>query len=171
MTYNIHPLFVHFPIALLFVYSIIKILPFKRWFSDVSWSQIERALLVVGVLGAFAALATGDTAEHIAQANYQLVDMHSTFAGVATALYVMLLVGEMLRFINPKFLPKISVSWIKKLAVFLEKTLTNTAFSKLVALLALVAISVTGLLGGVIVYGISADPVAGIVLKILGIHL
>ena len=58
MTYNIHPLFVHFPIAFLFIYSLIKIVPVKKWLPKVSWKDIERVLLVVGVLGAFAALSS-----------------------------------------------------------------------------------------------------------------
>jgi hypothetical protein len=37
-------------------------------------------------------------------------------------------------------------------------------------LFGLLAISLTGLLGGVLVYGTSADPIAGLVLKLLGIN-
>ena len=98
--YNIHPLLVHFPIALLFLYSVIKILPFKRWFPKIAWRDIERVLLLVGVLGAFAALATGDTAEHLVHPNRQLVDAHSTFGAVATWIYGALLVGEFAAVIN-----------------------------------------------------------------------
>ncbi len=56
---------VHFPVALLLFYSIIKILPWSKWFPNVSWKHIERALLLAGVLGAFVSLSTGEVAEHL----------------------------------------------------------------------------------------------------------
>ncbi|MEN9614123.1 MAG: hypothetical protein RLZZ347_430 [Candidatus Parcubacteria bacterium] len=171
MQYNLHPIFVHFPIALLFVYSIIKILPFQKWFPKVSWKHIERALLVVGVGGAFLALATGDTAERLAHANRQLVNAHSTFAGVATWLYGALLLGEILSVYNPKIFLKITSASLQKVLSALERFLTRPLFSRVIAFVALVAISITGLLGGVIVYGTTADPIAGFVLNILGITL
>lgn len=171
MTYNLHPLLVHFPIALLFLYSAIKILPLNRWLPSVAWKHIERALLVVGVLGAFLSLATGETAEHLLRPNRQLVEMHSFFASLSTWLYGALLAGEFLSVVNPMLVPKISFAPITKLMVFFEKLLGSTVVSKILAFLGLVAISVTGLLGGVIIYGVSADPIAGIVLKILGISL
>ena len=171
MSYNIHPLVVHFPIALLFVYSLIKLFPFDKWFPKVAWKHIERALLFVGVLGAFIALATGDGAEHAFHPNRQLVEMHSNFAALATGLYGALLGGEFLTVVNPWIMKKIGSGALMKFLTALEKILTNRAFSKIVAFLALIAISVTGLLGGVMVYGPNADPIAGVTLKLLGISL
>ena len=168
---NIHPLLVHFPVALLFVYSIIKILPLEKWFPNVSWKHIERAVLFFGVLGAFAADATGDLAEHIARPNRALVNMHSTFAGIATFLYGFLLAGEIISVFRSMYGSKITDPKIQKILAFLEKFLCSQFISMWVAVLGLIAISVTGLLGGVMVYGVSADPVAGIVLNLLRIKL
>ena len=69
MTYNIHPIFVHFPIALLFIYSIIKIIPFKKWFPKVTWDYLGFILLIIGVLGAFVASSTGEIADELIQKN------------------------------------------------------------------------------------------------------
>ena len=91
MTYNIHPIIVHFPIALLFLYSIIKILPLNKWLPKVAWRDIERVLLVFGVLGAFVALATGQIARHLIQPNRDLIHAHSNFASISTWLYGLLL--------------------------------------------------------------------------------
>src|SRR5574343_1787155 len=96
MTYNIHPIFVHVPIAFLVIYSIIKVLPLQRWFPSVAWKHIERALLFFGVLGAFVALSTGEVAEHLSRPNRDLVETHSLFAATATWMYVLLLIGEAL---------------------------------------------------------------------------
>ena len=169
MTYNIHPLFVHFPIALLFIYSLIKILPFQKWLPNVSWKHIERTFLLVGVLGAFAASSTGEIAEHLVNPNRQLVEIHSFFVSRSTWLYVLLLLSYILYFLRPLIITKLSISPLTKLLSFIQSILQNRIFSKILAFLGLIAISVTGLLGGVIVYGVSADPIAGIVLQILGI--
>jgi len=172
MTYNIHPLFVHFPIALLFLYSIIKILPFKKWFPKVAWRDIERVLLLIGVLGAFAALATGDTAEHLIHPNRQLVNAHSNFGEIATWIYGGLLVGEIAAVINAqKYTYRKSWKFISSILTFLENVFCNRIFSGILAFAGFIAISITGLLGGAIAYGTTADPFAGTILKILGINL
>ena len=157
MTYNLHPIFVHFPIALLFLYSVIKILPLEKWFPRFSWRDLGLFLLSFGVLGAFAALVTGNIAEELVKPAEKLVDAHSNFAMASTILYAILLIGE----------------WAKFFGSFpvLEKTISNPIFSKFLALVAIICIAITGLLGGVMVYGMSADPLAGIVLRLLGITL
>ena len=170
-TYNIHPLFVHFPIALLFLYSVIKILPFKKWFPKVAWRDVERILLLVGVLGAFAALATGDVAEHLVHPNRQLVNVHSTFGAAATWIYGALLVGEAAAVINMQKYAFGSWQFISKVFQFLENVFCNRIFSGILAFVGLIAISITGLLGGAIAYGVTADPFAEIILHILGINL
>lgn len=171
-TYNLHPIFVHFPIAFLFIYSIIKILPFQKWFPAISWKQIERLLLVVGLLGAFAALATGDTARHLTQPNRALVHMHSNFASISVWIYGILMAGVVLEFFNQKYssLFKLSEN-ITKILSDIENILCTGFFSKFLALAGFIAIFVTGLLGGVMVYGTTADPFASVVLKILGISI
>ncbi len=162
MTYNIHPIFVHFPIALLMIYSILKLIPFYKWFPNIAWKHIERAFLVFGVLGGFAALSTGETAEHLVRPDRNLVEMHSTFAAASIWMYGALLLGEIIVLISGKYiLPKIFIS--------VGKILTNRWVSGVLAFLALISISLTGLLGGVMVYGTSADPMAATVLKMLGL--
>lgn len=167
--YNIHPIFVHFPIALLFLYSAIKILPLKKWMPSVAWHDIERVLLLGGVLGAFAALATGDTAEHLVHPNRQLVNMHSSFGALSTWIYGVLLAGEIAAIFNKKYGAR--VGSLGALLRMIEQVFCNKAFSVFLALAGLIAISITGMLGGVIAYGTTADPLAPFVLKILGIHL
>ena len=172
MNYNIHPLFVHFPIALLFVYSLIKNLPLKKWFPKVAWRDIERVLLVVGVLGAFAALATGDTAQHLTQPNRALVNAHSDFGAFSTFIYGSLLAGEFAAVINAFNASRGKAwGWLTSVLQFVEEVLCNPAFSAVLAFVGLVAISVTGLLGGTLAYGLTADPVAPFVLHLLGITL
>ena len=170
MIYNIHPIFVHVPIALLFLYSLIKIIPLKKWFPNVSWKDIELVLLVIGILGAFTALSTGEGAQHLSHANRQLVRVHAMFAGMATWLYVVLLAGEVSAFINRKqYLVKIK--FISMILYHIEKIFCSPLVVIIIAILALIAISLTGLLGGIIVYGVNTDPFANTVLHLLKITL
>lgn len=53
--------------------------------------------------------------------------------------------------------------------MYIQKILTHPIFSKILAFLGFIAISVTGLLGGAMVYNVSADPFTGVVLRLLGI--
>ncbi|MBP9714963.1 MAG: hypothetical protein KBD52_00525 [Candidatus Pacebacteria bacterium] len=169
--YNIHPIIVHFPIAFLFIYSVIKILPFSKWMPSVSWKQIERVILLVGFLGALAANSTGEIAEDLVRPNHQLVEAHSFFAGASILFYGLILLGEILTLLIPFMIQKLNIVPLIKLFTFFEKLLTNKALVLLLAFLGIISISITGMLGGVMVYGLSADPLAPIILKMLGITL
>jgi uncharacterized membrane protein len=139
--YNIHPIFVHFPIALLFIYSVIKIIPFQKWLPKISWIQIERVLLFVGVLGAFSALYTGDIAEHLTDPNRQIVELHSSLAYLSTFLYGLLFIGELLAIFSPIFVKKFNNFTVNKFIAFFEKILTDRIFGIVVSLFGLLAIS------------------------------
>jgi len=169
MAYNIHPIFVHFPIAFLLLYSIIKIVPFKKWLPTMSWKDIERVLLLVGVVGAYIASSTGEIAEQLVRPSHQLLETHALFAGITTWLYGALLLGELLVLLTPFLSRKFTTPKIIALLISIQMFLTHRTVAVALALLGLVALSVTGLLGGVMVYGTSADPLAGIVLKLLGL--
>lgn len=172
MNYNIHPLFVHFPIAFLFIYSVLKLLPLARWFPKTAWRDIERSTLVIGLLGALIALATGDAAEELTNYNRQIIEIHANFAGLATALYGMLILGELATFFNERAWT-LSASWdlLKRVSRVLERILGNRVVVIILSLLSLIAIMLTGLFGGVIVYGATADPIAPYLLKLFGVAL
>lgn len=167
MTYNIHPLIVHFPIALLLLYSVLRVVPFERFAPSMAWRQIRQVLLLAGVLGAFAASTTGEIAERLVRPDRAIVEMHSSFAAASTWIYGLLLLGEVLFYINRYLAKKSQVYAFSKVLIYIEGILTNSAFTWILALCGLLAISLTGLLGGVMVYGTSADPIAPAVLNLL----
>lgn len=172
MNFNIHPIFVHFPIAFLLVYSVIKIFPFKKWFPLVAWKDIERILLIVGVAGSFAALSTGEIAENLVRSNQRLIDTHAFFGSFSTWIYGLLFVGEFASWILSKNIAyNQRLGMIPKFLGFVERFLCNKAFSIFLAIVGLIAISITGMLGGIITYGVSADPIAPFLLKALGIQI
>ncbi|MCU0660607.1 MAG: hypothetical protein MUD00_03310 [Candidatus Pacebacteria bacterium] len=169
MSYNIHPLFVHFPIAFFLLYSLLRILPFERWFSHIAWRQIRFVILLAGVLGAIAANATGEIAEHLVRPDHRLVETHSFFAATSTWIYGLLLAGELLVFLNPYLAQWFPNLQLLQVFVFVERVLANRARAIILAIAGVIAISLTGLLGGVMVHGTSADPLAPLVLTLLGI--
>lgn len=170
MNYDLHPIFVHFPIALLFLYAVIEILPFGRWLPQVNWRHLKRVLLFVGVMGAFIALYTGEIAQHLNRPDRALVNSHALFAQVSTWIYGALLLGEILSVLNKSHLMgKFHIIWLKNLSIKLEKFLCGTIFVKVFSVLGVITLTVAGLLGGVMVYGTTADPLAGFVLNLLGL--
>jgi uncharacterized membrane protein len=170
MNYNIHPIFVHFPIAFLLLYTVIKILPLQKWMPRIAWRDIERVLLVVGIAGAFVASSTGEIAEHITRPNQDLVEMHSLFASLSTWLYGIILTGEIIAVLNKKLIPKLSLPVASKFFHTIERILCNRMIVTTLAIIGMIALAITGLLGGVMVYGVTADPIAPFVLRILGLE-
>jgi uncharacterized membrane protein len=171
MEYNIHPLVVHFPIALLLTYSVIKILPVRKWFPSVAWKDIERVLLVFGVLGAFASLSTGELAEELTNQNEKLVETHAFFAVFSTWTYGALLIGEAAQIFNARKYVLKGFEFVTTITTYIEKYICMREIQVTLALLGLLAITVTGMLGGIMVYGTSADPLAPYLLTLLNISL
>ncbi len=171
MEYNIHPIIVHFPIALLVLYSCIKLLPLQRLFPNFGWKSVEQVLLVVGLIGSFAAMASGDVAENLVRPPYDLVEAHEHFASFSILMYGLLLAGEISFVINRKFSYIKSFSLVTIIFRLAEKILTHPALVFLLALAGLVGMFMTGLLGGVLVHGMTADPLAPILLPLLGINV
>ena len=170
MIYNIHPLLVHFPIAFLLLYSLIILLPMQKWFSKITWKASERLLLVLGTIGIFLAKASGETAQELTKPKSNLVEMHELFANAVTWFYIILIIIEFLPLIV-SFLEKKKITlWsiptlLKKIHRFINKKI----IIKTCALLGLISLFITGLLGGVMVYGATADPLAPFILKLLGL--
>lgn len=168
--YNIHPIFVHFPIALFFVYSIIKILPFYKWFSNFAWRDIERFLLVFGVLGSFMALSTGEIAEKFTGASHKMVETHAFFATFSSRMYLILLIGEIASYLNTKNYNFLQIPIIKKILLLIERIVMNKTITLILVILGFVSLFLTGVLGGAMVYGTTADPLAPFILKLLNLN-
>ncbi|USN54629.1 MAG: hypothetical protein H6765_09085 [Candidatus Peribacteria bacterium] len=86
---ELHPLVVHFPIALLVLYCLIEmlqILPFaKHW----DLLQTKAILLFVGLAGAYAALQTGEIAAEKYKHN-PVVELHEEFAETTVNIFLTL---------------------------------------------------------------------------------
>ncbi len=166
---NLHPIFVHFPIALLTIYALlevfipIKIQAFKlcKWEStklyallvNPMWKHIKAFLVILGTVTVIPTLMTGEVAEHaymegvdpaaFFQSNIgKLIEAHSTAATVSVVVFAVLA--------------------LMYLASYFEKTqklFSNTYVRVVLSIVGLLCISITGALGGAISHGPDTDPV------------
>jgi len=91
---NLHPLVVHFPIALLSLYSLLEI--YRRWKPShgIKLEMTRLILLLVGVLGGRVALSTGEVIEDMFKRSAldKIVEAHESAANISITLYTILAV-------------------------------------------------------------------------------
>lgn len=166
---NIHPLFVHFPIGLLVVYSVLELgayvwptLRRQTWLFSV-----KTFLLFTGVLAAFVSLVSGGIAEDLIRTTNPrafILEVHSPIAGITTLLYLILASAYLVRIFDRNgwwsrlFAMNKVFAWSWNMKKNVAHLILDTWFLPVLALLALAGMFVTGALGAAIVYGPNADP-------------
>ena len=169
---NIHPMIVHFPIALLFIWSVLEIFHIQRWIKSVDWKSTKAVLLTIGTIGAFFAKETGETARDQITTIMPTLSWHETFAKVSFALYFLFLVEVALTIVisQSKTRKMHFPAWFMKIMHIYQGSISFAPIRIPLVVMALMALTITGVLGGVLVYGTSADPIAPLVLRFLGIR-
>ncbi len=175
---NIHPLFVHFPIGLLVVYSLMELgsylLPALR---RQAWVfPVKAFLLFGGVLAAFMALATGDLAKELietagADPNLAIVEVHASFATATTLLYLLIAAAYLIRIADTRWGncgtdPNGFFTRLWGFKKWLAHLVLDTPLLPALALLALAGITVTGALGAAVVYGPDIDPFVSFIYRL-----
>lgn len=124
-------------------------------------------MLVVGIVFAFISLQSGEIAEHIVWRS-ALIEMHSQFANITYALYRIILVLyiisreivglQLKKYVNNVLIVKIVIisTWMQRCGVV-----------ALLALVAMISLSITGALWWAISHGPTADPVVSFVYNLL----
>lgn len=177
---NIHPIFVHFPIALLTIYAIMEIIRFKKLDNLPYYFYIKATFVIIGSLSASLALQTGEVAEHIFRGDSTvrgLINMHSAFAEFSSYIFAILSVLYAIAWINRTnirnnpIVQKIFITPIEKLWVFATKItdyiLSNNLIMIIIGIIGLATITITGALGGAIVYGPKVDPVVNFIYNLV----
>jgi uncharacterized membrane protein len=164
---NIHPLFVHFPIALLTIYAMMQLVPLKWKKSFPWWNGAGAFLVTIGWLLTLPSGATGGIAEELVKEkiNPALIEMHAMFAGFTIVIFFIFFAGEMVRVFKER-------GWGDSIASknplffrvwnFKQKcshVILDTFLTKVVAVVGLLVLAVTGGLGGAIAYNPEIDPV------------
>lgn len=166
---NLHPIFVHFPIALLTIYALLEVFmsfkikvfkvcklentKFYALLVNPIWKHIKAFLVILGAMTAVPTLLTGEVAEHryLGDGNPgvffqsdlgKLIEAHGSAAIVSIIIF--------------------SVLALMYLASYFEKTkklFSNTYVRAVLAIVGLLCITITGALGGAISHGPDTDPV------------
>jgi uncharacterized membrane protein len=153
---SLHPILVHFPIALLSIYAILECIRFKKF-------EIKAFLVILGSVASLAALASGPegsaarawTGFSPSQA-FNLVETHSTCAGITTIVFAVLALSYIIMLLGKKY----SVpAFILKIGSFVQKTWVAVPLASI----GLIAVLLTGGLGGAIVYGPDIDPFVSVI--------
>lgn len=146
MNLPLHPIVVHFPIALLILGAVIEIINvFAK--KDVL-SKFGTMLIVIGVLTGFVAYSTGEAQEEVAEQTFgegieSIIETHSLFAAISIAIFIGIA------------LIKIIFYYLKKKKGEPAKT-TQGIVSVLILVLSIagiISLAYTGHNGGKIVYG------------------
>lgn len=183
---NIHPVFVHFPIALLTVYALLEVcgsvlnlilISLKKensalvqFLSGQNIVSIKAFLVIVGSIATVPTLMSGETAEHIFRSEAgspqafatsaigKLIETHSTCAWVSVIVFSIIALGYLC-----------SLSWFSKYSLCrsISEVIRNPWVVSILACVGIILITVTGVLGGAITYGPTADPVVEYVYKLL----
>ncbi len=168
---DFHPIIVHFPIALLTIYSLMELIRPKILQNNETWFYIKTIFIIIGTIGALFALTSGDIAAHQYTNNElePLIDTHEGFAGAATKLFFVMSITYILTFINRKYKKYITRAYNGKLAklwqilIKIKNIIHMTPIIYIIAIAGLILITITGALGGALIYGPDTDPLIQLV--------
>ena len=172
---NIHPMIVHFPVALLTVYSLMELVRFRKINSNDVWFYIKSFVIVVGTLGSYAAFMAGDPAAHIYRQAHpemrSILGLHETWAGITVTIFSIIAVIYLVQVLRKagyvekiKNIPIIGSVWniVSAISDFMFKP----SIMVTLALAGLLSVTLTGAFGGTLVYGSTSDPFISLVNKI-----
>jgi uncharacterized membrane protein len=174
MYMDIHPILVHFPVALLTIYALMEILPLENKFGR-TYFNIKFAFLFIGVIASFPAYWTGGFAGEAIEHGPlgKIVEYHAFFAGATMTAGIVMLVAYLAKLKSMYPISKYSI-WYDKYTPNLLKSLfgmiTIRGFMVFAAILLLIFVTITGGLGGSLVYGPDADPFVQFLYKVFNLY-
>lgn len=163
---NLHVVVVHYPIAFLTLYAIFELLRFRRLLVQPFWFYVKAILVILGSLGAGAALITGKMAKELFSGVSSLepvVSLHEKFAQATTIIFTVLAVSYLVVWLDRENFMSVFTSGgtLAKIWNFLGRCARLVVETKLAIFLAfagLICVTITGGLGGAMAFGPDADP-------------
>ncbi len=169
---NVHPILVHFPIALFTVYAAIEVARIHPKFRTDFWYRTKALLAITGSLGADAAYLAGNAIKP--QFQSALTDVHQQWA-TGTLIIVALIAA--IYILSLLYRSQITGRWeqsryaamqaANETAAFCDGLVRSGAFMGFLAVVGLTAVTVTGALGGALALGPDVDPFARFVFDLL----
>ncbi len=168
---NIHPILVHFPIALLTIYAFMEMIQYKKLKNTDYWFNLKATFVIIGTIFAYLSLSTGELGINLYNRSYlPLIYTHEFIATATTYIFTFIALIYLISLINRKklelkskilkLIPK--KGWIK-IINFSNYILNKNIIIISLAIIGLIAILITGSLGGAIVYGPNVDPVVNFI--------
>lgn len=168
---NLHPIIVHFPIALLTLYGVCELIRFSFITRQTYWFYVKAVLVIVGSLSTLIALETGEAATEMLLERNPLVRVHSNFAEVTSWIFGLIALSYAITWIHRAFplLLTQRFSFVGRFALWLSALLQRAPVIVTLSLFGLLFVTITGGLGGAIVYGTNFDPFMKPILTYLGL--
>ncbi len=165
---SLHPLVVHFPVALLSVYAVAELVRFRRVTQQPYWFYVKATMAILGSMGALVARQTGEAIEEALEAAGgqvpRLVEVHSNWSLIATWVFVVLAAAYILAWLSRSGFQRLP--WLIRIGRTSDAVLSSW-FTPPLALVGLAAVTATGALGAALVYGPSIDPVVNAIYGLL----
>lgn len=166
---NLHPMIVHFPIALLTIYCVMEFFDIKKLRNNPTWFYIKFAFLFLGLLGAYASLTTGEIAsEEYNNLEYDnLIETHQEFAEITTNIFLLMTLLYIIHIASIRYSLLFHKNKLLSFIAGVKDRILFTPIKYLLVLAGLVFITLTGALGGVLVYGPEVDPIVSFIYNLL----
>lgn len=163
--FDIHPVIVHFPIALLTLYFLTEIFstPLEKRFPRLPFTKLF--LLFFGAAGTWAAAASGEIAEENFEGS-SLVEAHSASGEVTMWIFTIIAAAYLWRYVIQPFIEKKSPTLpgvVTSVPLRLSRFILARPIAVGLSFIGLLSLTITGALGGAIVYGPDTDPVVSFV--------
>ncbi len=162
---SLHPMMVHFPIACLIIYSLLEFITFLMPRRAEKLLLTKEIFLFVGVAAAWAALQTGEAAEHLVSRTGTtglIIEKHNHAAEMTYQTYGFLALWYALKIV----IKCRRHSAPAGLVTFMANRWVHVGIC-LFALFGMMMVTVTGALGGAMVYGPDADPMVRFIYDIV----
>ncbi len=151
---NIHPILVHFPIALSILYAVLELIPFRKLRDNLFTTKA--ILVILGTISIFASKQAGEVAALAYQdpAILKIINLHELFAKLSLIIFSLIFIFYLVQ-LSQKVKPKLFKSKTGKLCHLIS---SNPFILITLAVLGLISVSLTGAFGGMIVWGPQNDP-------------
>lgn len=159
---DIHPIIVHFPIALLTLYAFIELVSLHpKLKNNRTVFYIKLVLLIAGTLGSIAAVLSWWVAQKLL-GNSSLVRTHKSFGEMTRNIFVVLsliYLAKLYVYERKTPLAKALPPFLQNILLRVEKYARKTFAPQILALVWLFFVTVTWALWWAIIYGKTADPI------------